>query len=91
VLEDVKDEWLTTEAARDFYGVVIEEIDAEASEYRIDYDATAKLRKEIAKKGFPEGRGPHEVHPLGKNMKPGWIPTEEEVQPHITVSRPPGW
>jgi len=91
VLEDVKDEWLSLEAARKFYGVVIEEIDAEACEYRIDYEATAKLREELAQRGFPEGRGAHEIHPLGKNIKPAWMPTEEEVQPHITVSRPPGW
>ncbi len=91
VLEDVKDEWLTIEAAKEFYGVVIEEIDAEACEYRINEKGTRKAREELRKKGFPEGRGPHEVHPMGKLVEPSWIPTEEEVQPHITISRPPGW
>jgi N-methylhydantoinase B len=91
VLEDVKDEWLTIEAAKKFYGVVIEEIDTEACEYRINEEETKKAKEELRQRGFPEGRGPHEVHPLGKNIKPAWIPTEEEVQPHITISRPPGW
>jgi hypothetical protein len=85
------DEWLTIEAAKQYYGVVIEEIDAEACEYRINEEETKRAREELRKKGFPEGRGAHQVHPLGKDIKPGWIPTEEEVQPHITISRPPGW
>jgi N-methylhydantoinase B len=91
VLDDVMDEWLTLEAAKKYYGVVIEEIDAEACDYRINEEATAKAREELRKEGFPEGRGAFEVHPRGKHIKPGWIPTEEEVQPHITISRPPGW
>jgi N-methylhydantoinase B len=91
VLEDVMDEWLNIETAKEFYGVVIEEIDAEACDYRINEEETAKAREELQKKGFPEGRGAHQVHPLGKDIKPDWIPTEEEVKPHITISRPPGW
>ena len=91
VLNDVMDEWLTVEAARNYYGVVIETIDAEACQYRIDYKATEALRGELARKGFPEGTGAHQVHPIGKTIRPAWVPTEEEVQPHITVSRPPGW
>ena len=91
VLNDVMDEWLTVEAARNFYGVVVEVIDAEACQYRIDHKATEALRGELARKGFPEGTGAHQVHPIGKNIRPAWVPTEEEVQPHITVSRPPGW
>jgi hypothetical protein len=49
------------------------------------------LREEMKKTPLPEGRHAHEVHPIGKNIKPGWWPKFEEVQPHITVSRPPGW
>ncbi len=91
VLDDVKDEWLTIGAAKQYYGVVIEEIDAEACDYRIDEAATKALRKTLRRKGFPEGTGAYEVHPMGKEVTLGWIPTEEEVQPHITISRPPGW
>ena len=91
VLEDVKDEWLSMEAAKNFYGVVIEEVDPEACEYRINFEETEKLRALKREEGLPEGRGSHQIHPLGKNIKPSWIPTEEEVQPHITISRPPGW
>ncbi|NQU63474.1 MAG: hypothetical protein HQ517_04200, partial [SAR324 cluster bacterium] len=91
VLEDVMDEWLTIETAAKYYGVIINEIDAEASEYRIDVDATKKLREKLSLQGFPEGTLEYQIHPYGKNIKPGWIPTEEEVQGHITISRPPGW
>jgi len=91
VLADVIDEWLTPEAAKQYYGVVVEEIDAEAADYRVDEAATEKLRAELAEKGFPEGTGAFEIHPMGKDIKPGWIPSEEEVQGHITISRPPGW
>jgi hypothetical protein len=85
------DEWLTIETAREYYGVAVEEIDAEACEYRINEEETNALRAALREKGFPEGLAAHQVHPQGKNIKPKWIPTEEEVRPHITVSRPPGW
>ena len=91
VLEDVKDEWLSLECARDWYGVIIDEVDAEACDYRIDWDSTKKMREELKVKGISEGFGPHEVHPFGKDIKPAWVPTQEEVLPHITISRPPGW
>jgi N-methylhydantoinase B len=91
VLNDVMDEWLSIEAAREYYGVVIEEIDAEACDYRLDAEATASLRKELAIRGFTHGTGAHQVHPMGEKIVPAWIPTEEEVAPHITVSRPAGW
>ena len=91
VLRDVMDGWLSLSAAEKFYGVIIEEIDEEALDFRIDVQATEKLRKKMEKIPPKEGRHAHEVHPLGKKIKPGWWPTFEEVQPHITVSRPPGW
>jgi len=91
VLKDVMDGWLSLGAAKKYYGVLINEIDEEALDFRIDIEATEKLREEMKKTPLPEGRHAHEVHPLGKNIKPGWWPKYEEVQPHITVSRPPGW
>jgi N-methylhydantoinase B len=91
VLDDVMDEWLTADAARKYYGVAVDVIDAEALDYRVDEKETERLRAELRKKGFEEGRGSHQLHPLTKDLKLDWIPTEEEVQPHITVSRPPGW
>ena len=91
VLRDVMDGWLSTEAAKNFYGVVINVGDEEALEYDVDQEATEELRAEMAKTPLPEGRSAHQVHPLGKKIHPGWWPTYEEVQPHITVSRPPGW
>jgi N-methylhydantoinase B len=91
VLRDVMDGWLTMGAGRKYYGVVIHVGDEEALEYWVDEEATKKLREELKDKPLPEGRRAHEVHPEGKKIKPAWWPTFEEVQPHITVSRPPGW
>ena len=91
VLKDVLDGWLSVGAAKKFYGVVIKVGDEEALEYEVDEKATEELRKELKKTPIPEGRSAHQVHPVGKKIKPGWWPTFEEVQPHITVSRPPGW
>jgi N-methylhydantoinase B len=91
VLDDVMDEWLTAETARKYYGVAIDIVDAEALDYRINEKETERLRAELRKKGFEEGRGSHQLHPLTKDLKLDWTPTVEEVQPHITVSRPPGW
>ena len=93
VLEDVMDEWLTPESAKKYYGVAIKIIDAEALDYRIDMAATKKSRAAMKKKKEPikHGYGPHQIHPLGEKIKVAWVPTEEEVAPHITISRPPGW
>jgi len=91
VLKDVLDGWLSVGAAKKFYGVVIKVGDEEALEYEVNEKATEELRKELKKTPLPEGRSAHQVHPVGKKIKPGWWPTFEEVQPHITVSRPPGW
>ncbi len=46
VLEDVADGYVTIERAALDYGVVVEEVDAELAEYRIDGDATESLRAE---------------------------------------------
>ena len=91
VLEDLKDEWLTLAEAKKFYGVVAKLIDEDTCEYEIDLKATKKLKKELARKPIKEGLHAHQIHPFGKKIKPGWEPTEEEVAPHITISRPPGW
>jgi N-methylhydantoinase B len=66
VLEEVIDGFLTLEGARDAYGVVIEAVDQDVHDYRIDEDSTRDLRAEMAKVTRPEGFGPGEVHPDGK-------------------------
>ena len=91
VLEDVMDEWLSAEAAREFYGVVIDVGDVEALEYKVNEQATAAERARLAARGFKEGLGSHELNPRTKTVELGWMPTIEEVQSHITISRPPGW
>ena len=91
VLEDVMDEWLSVEAAKEYYGVVIKVVDRDALDYRIDEAATRRAQAALRRKGFKAGLGSHQLHPKGKLITIGWTPTEEEVAPHITVSRPPGW
>ena len=46
MLEDVADGYVTIQRAALDYGVVVEEVDAELAEYRVDEDATEKLRDE---------------------------------------------
>ena len=41
------DEFVSLESARDEYGVVINAIDPEILDYRIDWDATQKQREEM--------------------------------------------
>jgi len=66
VLEEVIDGFLTIEGARDAYGVVVEAVDPDVHDYRIDEAATLALRKEMAGVERPVGYGPGEVHPDGK-------------------------
>ena len=66
VLEEVIDGFLTIEGARDAYGVVVEAVDPDVHDYRIDEPATLALRKEMAGIERPVGYGPGEVHPDGK-------------------------
>ena len=47
VLEDVLDEYVSLERAKKDYGVVIEAVDPELCEYRIDQEATAEQRASI--------------------------------------------
>ena len=65
VLEEVIDGFLSVEKARDVYGVVIEEVDPDVHEFRLDVEATELKRRELAGKPLPEGFGPGEVHPDG--------------------------
>jgi N-methylhydantoinase B len=91
VLRDVMDEWITLDCAKEWYGVVIKEVDAEALDFQIDVEATKKLRDQLKTRKIPEGHGPHQIQPYGKDLRLAFEPTEEEVARHITVSRPPGW
>lgn len=45
VLDDVKDEIVSLEAARDVYGVAIRVVDQEACLYEVDAEETARLRR----------------------------------------------
>ncbi|MDP6482642.1 MAG: hydantoinase B/oxoprolinase family protein [Nitrospinota bacterium] len=69
VLDDVMNELISLEVARKIYGVAIKVGDPEALEYEVDVKATRALRKRLAKKKFPVGHGPGEVHPFGRKLK----------------------
>ena len=69
VLQDVMNEMISLEVARDIYGVVIRVGDPEALEYEVDKKATRARRKKLAKKKFPVGHGPGQVHPYGRKLK----------------------
>ena len=68
VLEDVIDEFITLEKARNTYGVAIRVIDKEALQYEIDWEETKRLRAELAKRERKRGFGPWEVHPYGERI-----------------------
>ena len=47
MLEDVADAYVSIGRARRDYGVVVEEVDADLAEYRLDLDATAAERERL--------------------------------------------
>ena len=51
MLEDVIDDFVSIEAARNEYGVVIEAVDPDILDFRIDEKATAALRLEMSQNG----------------------------------------
>jgi N-methylhydantoinase B len=65
VLEEVIDGFMTVEKARAMYGVVVEVVDPDVHDYRVDAEATEKLREELAGRELPVGYGPGERHPDG--------------------------
>ncbi len=68
VLEDLIDELISMEKARDVYGVAIRVIDPEALQYEVDWSETERLRLKLANRQDEEGYGPGQVHPYGKRV-----------------------
>lgn len=68
VLDDVIDELLSIEKARDVYGVAIDEIDPDSLRYEVDEAETERLRAALAADERPRGTGPFEVHELGEGL-----------------------
>jgi N-methylhydantoinase B len=68
VVDDVIDELLSIEKARDVYGVVIASFDADTLALEVDEAETARLRSELARAERRHGTGPFEVHPLGEQL-----------------------
>jgi N-methylhydantoinase B len=69
VMEDVIDGFLSIQAAKEFYGVIINIIDEASLLYQIDEEKTLKLRKrkKMINK-ISTGFGPWEVHPYGDKV-----------------------
>lgn len=68
VLDDVIDEFISLEKAKEVYGVVIRCLNPDALQYEIDWEATVKLRRRLAKKETTVGFGPWQVHPHGRKV-----------------------
>jgi N-methylhydantoinase B len=66
VLEEVIDGFMSVEKAGEVYGVVVQVVDPDVHDYRIDEAATVELRRSLGDRDLPEGYGPSEVHPDGK-------------------------
>jgi N-methylhydantoinase B len=69
VLDDVMDEYISLEKARDVYGVAIDMVDKRALDYRIDWAETARLRDELDRQPRDYGLGPGQVHPSGEHVR----------------------
>lgn len=69
VRADVVDGYLSVDAARDVYGVILKVVDEDTLGYEIDEDATRTRREALRRAPFTRGLGPWEVHPLGEKIK----------------------
>ncbi|MHB8688326.1 MAG: hydantoinase B/oxoprolinase family protein [Candidatus Dormibacteria bacterium] len=85
VLEDVIDDFLSLAKARDTYGVVIDAVDPEALDFRLDAEATKELRVRMAGVKRPEGFGPWQVHPYGARLV---IPEKKVAVPFVGETNP---
>jgi N-methylhydantoinase B len=69
VLDDVIDELLSIDKAREVYGVAIDAVDPDALDYRIDDAQTATLRSALRDSDDrPRGLAPFEVNPMGEQL-----------------------
>jgi hypothetical protein len=66
VYEDVADELISIDKAREVYGVVILK---EGLEYKIDWGESKKLRGELSQRAPRVGYGPGECNPHGLKIK----------------------
>jgi N-methylhydantoinase B len=69
VLADVVDGYISLDAARDVYGVVINVVDQDALDWRIDTRETLQLRAALLSREPVRGFGPWEVNPLGEKIQ----------------------
>jgi N-methylhydantoinase B len=69
VLEDVIDGYMSADKAREVYGVIVDVVDEELLDYRIDVEGTEALRANLRRSPEAvEGYGPGEVHPYGARV-----------------------
>lgn len=83
VLEDVVDDYVSVERAAKDYGVVIETIDAELCEYKIDPDATKALRAEIARERVGWARAEPEA--VAQKFQAGEIDMLDVIRRHAVI------
>ena len=69
VLEDVLDEWISLDRARDVYGVAITVRDWEILDAEVDAAETARLRAALRERAREHGLGPGQVHPYGERVR----------------------
>jgi N-methylhydantoinase B len=69
VLEDVLDEWISLDKARDVYGVAITVRDWDVLDAAIDEAETARLRAALRGQTRAHGLGPGQVHPYGERVR----------------------
>lgn len=67
VLADVEQMWISRAKARGVYGVVVVKDPAGAG-WRVDAEATSRLRSELGQRSIKRGYGFGEVHPLGEKV-----------------------
>ena len=83
VVEDVKDDYVSTERAAIDYGVVIKTIDAELCEYEVDKDATAALRAEIRATRVADARLAPEI--VAQRYRDGELGPLDAVRKHAVI------
>lgn len=66
ILQEVIDGFMTMDKARAVYGVVVQAVNPDVHDYRIDQEATKLVRNSMRGRLLVDGYGPGEVHPDGK-------------------------
>jgi N-methylhydantoinase B len=83
VLEDVIDGYVTVARAAIDYGVVVEEVDADLAEYRVDAEATAAQRRMIA--GERRGWATEDPESVAARYRAGELELLDVIRRHAVI------